>query len=345
MNPNYTVPIIPQNLSKQETIIQIAEVLDHLTNVTEGIFTQVQKRLNSNKGKLADISERVEVVKKKINKLKGAKKGYAGLFNSTSAYEPLDKLQFYHVNIPSDNKKEKLEGLGEIPLDINCVNDLLLYNTGKNLYKNFVIADALKGPQNIREEEDRDYRALDVPLDLPDLPGIADDLHYENEIGPGIAPSAVVTPNIIENIVDLPAIVQSEPEPKEADIPTPPPFEELPESVPKQSVDVQVELSSEIPKPPEVTEPKINLPPQNDMRSSLMEAIRSRGFGKSKITDGDLMADLRLKLLDRRKGISGTKKPEVVDPDSTLGKISAMIPPPEPKNDVESTSNDEEDWE
>lgn len=57
------------------------------------------------------------------------------------------------------------------------------------------------------------------------------------------------------------------------------------------------------------------------------------------------MADLHLKLSMRRKGISGTKKQEnSVDPDSTLGKISAMIPPPEPKTDIDSNSNDE-DWE
>lgn len=57
------------------------------------------------------------------------------------------------------------------------------------------------------------------------------------------------------------------------------------------------------------------------------------------------MADLHLKLSMRRKGISGTKKNEnSVDPDSTLGKISAMIPPPEPTNDIDTNSNDE-DWE
>lgn len=58
------------------------------------------------------------------------------------------------------------------------------------------------------------------------------------------------------------------------------------------------------------------------------------------------MADLHSKLFMRRKGISGTKKAaeNAVDPETTLGRISAMIPPPEPKNDVESTSNDEEEW-
>lgn len=58
------------------------------------------------------------------------------------------------------------------------------------------------------------------------------------------------------------------------------------------------------------------------------------------------MADLHKKLFMRRKGISGMKKTDenLIDPKSTLGKISAMIPSPENTN-VESTSNDEEDWE
>lgn len=364
MNPNYSVPLIPQNLNKHETIVQIAEVLNHLTNVTESIFNLVEKRLEINKSKLTDISQRVEVVNKKINKLKGAKKAtqvfsssrypasetfreYVSAFSDApplelkrhkvkskhlpSTYEPLDKLQFYHVNVFSDKKQEKLEGLGDIPEDVNCVNNLLLYNSGKNLYKNFVIADALKGPRNIKEEDDNDITdigpaphsiserstltksttqnyfytpqigevpALDVPLDLPDLPGIADDLHYVSEVGPGIAPSAVVTPNIIEN-VDLPVIVQSEPEPKEPDLPNvslpppPPPIIELPKPPPAeidptpepQLISKKIE---DLPKPPEVKEetqlPKTDVPPQNDVRSSLMEAIRKAGgSGKAKL--------------------------------------------------------------
>ncbi|KAJ8980575.1 hypothetical protein NQ317_018702 [Molorchus minor] len=433
MNPNYKVPIIPENLSKHETIVQIAEVLDHLTNITEGIFYQVQKRLESNKNKLSDISSRAESVQRKVNNLKGAKKAtqvfssskypatdvyreYVSIFSDTppvelkrhkvkpkaisTAYSPLDKLQFFHVNI-SSSKKDKLEGLGDIPEDLSCVNDLLLYNTGKNLYKNFVIVDALKEPQSIKEEDEIDISnigpapysisdrstvkksvtknyfyspqigevpALDVPLDLPDLPGIADDLHYESAMEPGIAPSAVFIQTNMENIIDLPAVVQNEGESKEEDIPNvvlpppPPPLEvQKPHSPVKETVKTQSEeVKVELPKPPEpeINAPKQDFVQQTNARSNLMEAIRQAG-GKGKAnlrsvhqettkttsnSDGDLMADLRSKLLDRRKGISGKKNVENVDPESTLGKISAMIPPPEPTNDVESTSNDEEDW-
>lgn len=357
MNATYSVPLIPQNLNKHETIIQIAEVLNHLTNVTENIFNIVEKRLENNKSKLTDISHRVNVVNKKINKLKGAKKAtqvfsssrypasetfreYVSAFSDApllelkrhkvkskhlpSTYEPLDKLQFYHVGVSSDNKQEKLEGLGDIPEDIHNVNNLLLYNSGKNLYKNFIITDVLKGPRNVKEEDDNDITdigpaphsisersiltksttqnyfytpqigevpALDVPLDLPDLPGIADDLHYDSEVGPGIAPSAVVTPNIIEN-VDLPIIVQNEPEAKEAELPNinlpppPPPAIQLPKlpaendsvSPPQPSPE---KVKEDLPKPPEMEQqiqlPKTDVPPQNDVRSNLMEAIRRAG--------------------------------------------------------------------
>lgn len=57
------------------------------------------------------------------------------------------------------------------------------------------------------------------------------------------------------------------------------------------------------------------------------------------------MADLHKKLFMRRKGISGVKKTEenMIDPNTALGKISAMIPAPDETN-FASTSNDEEDW-
>nr|XP_023024255.1 WASH complex subunit 1 [Leptinotarsa decemlineata] len=437
MDSKYSVPIIPQNLYKHETIVQIADVLDHLSNITDEIFSQINKRLESSTEKLSDISHRVDIVNKKINTLKGAKKAtqvfssskypatnvykeYTSVFHDSapielkrhnvklksipSTYEPVDKLQFYHVNVNNKNKK-KMEGLGGVPQDIDFVNDLLLYNSGKNLYKHFVISDALKGPQNIREAEENiseigaapysiserstmirsraqsyfyapqieEVPALDVPLDLPDLPGIADDLHYDSELGPGIAPSADISQTVLELELEssaLPTINQIETELEKEDIPVsnlpplpPPPPEELPKPPPEPKPANDEEIK-EIKNQPEVVLRNHIPPPQDDMRSSLMEAIRNAGGkGKAKLKPveenkkpavkvvpqgGDLMADLHNKLFMRRKGISGAKQPQEnsIDADSTLSRISAMIPPPDPRQEqeVESTSNDE-DWE
>ncbi|KAG5880801.1 hypothetical protein JTB14_030819 [Gonioctena quinquepunctata] len=323
MDSKYSVPIVPQNLYKNETIVQIADVLEHLTNITDTIFSHINKRLESSTEKLSNISHRVDIVNKKINTLKGAKKAtqvfssskypannvykeYTSIFydavpmelkkhsvklkNISSAHEPVDKLQFYHVNVKS-SKESKLEGLG-----------------------------------------------------------IADDLHYDDDdLGPGIAPSADIIRSIIDiENSDLPPISQNETELEKEDIP----ITNLPPLPPPPPV---VELPKPPPEPQKPSDEVKEEPPK-----SLMEEIRNAGGkGKAKLKSvekkgppvkvnqgGDLMADLHNKLFMRRKGISGAKPPQenYADAESTLSRISAMIPPPEPRNEAESTSNDE-DWE
>ncbi|XP_044257228.1 WASH complex subunit 1 [Tribolium madens] len=424
MNHVYKVPVIPQNLNKQETIVQVAEVLNHLTNVTDDILKHINNRIESSSKKLSNISERVDKVKMKINKLNGAKKAtqvfssckypasdtnqpYISIFSDVKPPEltrhkvkqkkvvfndeHVDKLYIYHVKLKKNENKETFGGLGEIPKDSECVNDLLLYNSGKNLYTNFVMSDPLENSQQIKEQEHNDSSsigaapysiserstltrsstqnyfytpnlgevpALDVPLDLPDLPNIADDLRYDTELGPGIAPSVTTTPNI----PDLPVIEQANTQLKEdspeVELPPPPP-----PSIPIEKIEQRIPDKVETPKPPtpppeQLEEPpKITELPQLDVRASLMEAIRKAGGAKNlkststershttakPVSGGDLMADLHAKLSMRRKGISGTKKQETVDASSALEKISAMIPPPIRTESNENNAEDE-DW-
>ncbi|EFA12024.2 WAS protein family homolog 1-like Protein [Tribolium castaneum] len=263
--------------------------------------------------------------------------------------EHLDKLYIYHVKLKKNENKETFGGLGEIPKDSECVNDLLLYNSGKNLYTNFVMSDPLEISQQIKEQDHNDSSsigaapfsiserstltrsstqnyfytpnlgevpALDVPLDLPDLPNIADDLRYDTELGPGIAPSVTTTPNI----PDLPTIEPANPQPKEdfpeIELPPPPtPAKEIEEQVPEM-----------------LKRPNRPHHPLN----------REQTTAKP-VTGGDLMADLHAKLSMRRKGISGTKKQESLDASSALEKISAMIPPPIRSESNENNTEDE-DW-
>ncbi|XP_017770487.1 PREDICTED: WAS protein family homolog 1 [Nicrophorus vespilloides] len=422
MQPQYEVPLIPQNLRGEENIIQTAEAINYLSDVTTDIFNRVQERIELYKKRIDDITTRINTSSGKLDRLTGAKKAtqvfssskypaadinttYKSIFSSGKPLpikkfahqyknlqikdEPHDTLQLYHVKVQDSNNKEILVGLGPAPKDIDAVNDMLLYNTGKNLYSNYVHSDSLIMNKSCKEEDIKDVSdigaaphsiadkksihkpigetffyspdlgnvpTINVPLDLPDLPGIADDLRYETESDPSIAPSIATTPNV----PDLPAIVHE-------DIVLP----KIEESV----VEKHIEEPKQIELPPVVTPEVIEQPkvvekveppketvkktrPDSDARASLMEAIRQAG-GTKKLrqavdvekssntaapSGGDLMADLHAKLSMRRKGISGNKPAEDLGASSVLNKLSAMIPPPL-VNDDSSNRNSDDEWE
>lgn len=187
---------------------------------------------------------------------------------------------------------------------------------------------------------------LDLPFDLPDLPGIANDLRYEcTEAKQRIAPSLEM---VVESLPDLDDLIKDSTKSKSIpnknnnqdnltlnnmstmQSPPPPPPPSIKFAPPPPPP----------PPPPTVSEPsKISTEKPSamaDTRSELMAAIRNAGgLGKaqlkraaapltnnvdeknvSKINShdikaktggGDLMADLHNKLLMRRKGISGAK--------------------------------------
>ncbi|CAG9765920.1 unnamed protein product [Ceutorhynchus assimilis] len=448
MNSQYTIDTVPQNLSKEETIVQIVEVLDHLKSVTQDIFSRIDKRLTQNTDKLTNISTRIDVAANKINTLKDDKKAktvfssskypaidvnrdYHSIFKDApkiervrhevkykkyvSTYEPLSKLQFYHVKMPHKENIRVSDGLGEVPVDTKCINDLLLFNTGKNVYKDFKFSDSLKGPEITNNKEQystselgpappsvsqrssmqginkenyfytpkvEELPALDVPWDLPDLPGIADDVRYEIDSGINIAPSAM---NSQIADLDLPNILDDDKSIVEESAPPPPPplevIPELPIHMPANpAIEVEanktpVEAPTIVDSGPKVVEePSVNVPPpplpvvtlpENNSRANLMDAIRKAGGSlkanlkktgdqpqntKNAPTSGDLMADLHSKLLMRRKGIQGDKKADsgnssLSTADSAFQRLSSIIPPPLKSSDVGSVvSTDDEAW-
>uniref|UniRef100_A0A4W2ID93 WASH complex subunit 1 n=1 Tax=Bos indicus x Bos taurus TaxID=30522 RepID=A0A4W2ID93_BOBOX len=138
-----------------------------------------------------------------------------------------EKLKFFPVcvNTKPEPEDEAEEGLGGLPSNISSVSSLLLFNTTENLYKKYVFLDPLAGavtkthvmlgaeteeklfdaPLSISRREQLERQVpenyfyvpdlgqvpdIDVPSYLPDLPGVADDLMYSADLGPGIAPSA-----------------------------------------------------------------------------------------------------------------------------------------------------------
>lgn len=262
------------------------------------------------------------------------------------SYDLKDKLQFFHMKIKSKLLRKNVEvtpgeGLGSLPNDLDSVSSLLLFNTSENLYKKYVMLDPLglvtktkqiledegkkeieAAPQTMLQNDQTEYKTganyfysptleevpqLDMPLDLPDLPGIAGDLRYSVDSGPSIAPSVTTTPAISE----LPSLFPDSPSPSADSAvpgashppPPPPPPPILPEISPTSpsapvaavlkpeplvKVDSPQEpqkVSSSLIQDPPILESKVDSGGQGgDARANLMEAIRNAGgSGKARL--------------------------------------------------------------
>ncbi|WAR26795.1 WASH1-like protein [Mya arenaria] len=147
------------------------------------------------------------------------------------------KLQYYHVKSGRRKKGDgnKGEGLGGLPKKIPSVSSLLLFNTSENPYKKYVMLDPLgvvtktrtaleeegsmmaEAPNTIKTNEELqrlqadnyfyvpgigEVPELDVPVALPNLLGVADDVMYSAELGDSIAPSVMGG-----NMPELPSVV------------------------------------------------------------------------------------------------------------------------------------------
>ncbi|XP_063641441.1 putative WAS protein family homolog 4 isoform X1 [Pan troglodytes] len=328
-----------------------------------------------------------------------------------------EKLKYFPVCVstkpgPEDDAEE---GLGGLPSNISSVSSLLLFNTTENLYKKYVFLDPLAGavtkthvmlgaeteeklfdaPLSISKREQLEQQVpenyfyvpdlgqvpeIDVPSYLPDLPGIANDLMYSADLGPGIAPSAPGT------IPELPTFHTEVAEPLKADLqdgvltappppPPPPPAPEVLASAPPLPPSTAAPVgqgarqddSSSSASPSVQGAPREVVDPSGG-RATLLESIRQAGgIGKAKLRSvkerklekkkqkeqeqvratsqgGDLMSDLFNKLVMRRKGISGKGPGAGEGPGGAFARVSDSIPPLPPPQQPQA-EEDEDDWE
>lgn len=314
-----------------------------------------------------------------------------------------DKLKFYSVNDENEDTVSvnkdlcRMKGLGNLPDDIKYINSLLLFNSNENLYKNYVLSNPYitkvttgKQVENIEnknkpvftlpldDSEDQfnysytpvyeEVPTIDVPADLPDLPGIAGDSQFFKEEKNNVDEPDICKPS---SVVDLPS------------------FDEL--------NNFQSEVSSNnsssttlpvitIPSEPEQSSSIIEVPTQNkvnhieDVNSSvksdqnvnkmyndninthsvLMDEIRNAGGLKKaklrsvsdmktndeRVPAEGLMADLHKKLAMRRQGISGNNKQNDSSLEGVIYRMASTMLPPDPESDSEPDKDDdtENDW-
>lgn len=238
-----------------------------------------------------------------------------------------DKLQFYNVHVDTRKKKTEglhREGLGGLPKTLPSVSSLLLFNTSENLYKKYVMLDPLgvvtktrtaideetdlaDAPSTItqREELQRQQNEsffympdigevpeITVPDFLPNLLGVADDLSYSADMGPSIAPSVAIIPDLpsVEpdagTLPDMPGVappIDGAPPPPSAAPPPPPPSAAPPPPPPPPPPPDAAPPPppppppSEAPPPPPPGEVPAEIAAPSDGRSSLLDAIRKAG--------------------------------------------------------------------
>lgn len=430
----YKVNIVPNDLSTEETVYQIADSLDNLNEIVDDVFNKLLSRIQSNIDRSEKLMRRIEVSKEKVDQLSKIKKAikvfspakypsciqhkyYQSVFGkdpynyvpkpyylSTTQQKPpneddlQEKLHFFHVKMGKLQTKPRFEKrtLRDVIQNISTVGELLIFNTDESPYfgpqsktinyieQNRANQSKAKGildaaPSTITNREhvlktDVDeylytpgmghVPELEMPLDLPHLPGIAGDLQLTMANDKAIAPSVVTSPTDVEIITELPDInIEVQVLPDIPDIPdsmdvtpnvevVPPPPPPPPPALPAQ-VEVLVDVKADVRAPTPAS------PPPGNAHSSLMAAIRlAGGAGKaglkpaassastptkmSKPNGGDLMADLHAKLSMRRRGISGAERG--VSGDSMLHALARIIPDSGEQSTPQQSSGDE-DWE
>lgn len=275
----YNIPVIQPDLRHEETIIQTANVLEHLSNIVNEVFDKIDARIARNVAKTVELNQRIGVANEKVQSVVGINKAIkifspakypaTNIFSDIpmtfsesnrsnislntnytveSGLEPVghrditEKIECYSVRPVKRHYATISEGLGPFAAEIESINQLLLFNEPQLVYGDggagrgssdaygrnqrasqqaeptpaskleaapLSISNRRMGSKKMHESlfytpGMTEAPQIDVPDDLPDLPGIADDIAFDIS---GIDELPIV-PTLISNwnLPDLPAV-------------------------------------------------------------------------------------------------------------------------------------------
>lgn len=70
----YKVNLIPNDLSIEETVLQIADTLDNMNCIVDDVFSRIMTRINQNMEKTSKLQNRIELSRSKVDNLVGMQK-------------------------------------------------------------------------------------------------------------------------------------------------------------------------------------------------------------------------------------------------------------------------------
>ncbi len=123
--------VIPQELRREETLVQIAEAIAEVNKISEDLLSRVSDRMSVCHTKLRDINARTRVAEAKITKLKGSKKAITVLApakypesleysNSELIFDSLLHLEQQQSSQPPKNPNHVIQC--KLPAHVNPVN-------------------------------------------------------------------------------------------------------------------------------------------------------------------------------------------------------------------------------
>ena len=89
----YSVPLVPNDLRREEAILQICDALEYVDKVANDIFARIGARVAENHTRLKAVNERVALAEAKIDAIKGSKK--ATKVFSAPKYPAVSEEQHY----------------------------------------------------------------------------------------------------------------------------------------------------------------------------------------------------------------------------------------------------------
>lgn len=296
------------------------------------------------------------------------------VFTTQSVNSLITFVNNENILLNEPTPKERIRD--QAPLDERDISDTTDFSRFSTLLKS-KHGDEFQYFPNMNQAPD-----VELPKDLPNLTGIADDISFtasdQDLIVPSLAKMNIVNelPNVSDLIIkadESKRSTEAVQKSKEAPTVEPNPLASVPPPPPPPIPSNFIPMPP--PAPPQMKATEISQPKQQQVqdsggeaRSSLMQAIRNAG-GKSKLKSvpaadeqepvnkskphaapaGNLMDEMKAKMELRRRGIAGTKQAKKEEAGSSmnfgiLGKVSTLIPPPATDSDDTGDSSSDNDW-
>ena len=240
MEEGYQVPLLPNDLRREETILHVVGALTHLSKVSNDIFGKIGAKCDEFQEKISGINQRIDIANTKLEVLKETKK--ATVVFSSARYPGKDKAEDFRnifsvldrplsyappkqvvgervqeygsgtlqskllmVSVKARHEDTRIpDGVGSLPKDLSCAGALTIYNTAESPWTAGQKSDPLAVRSRGRRQEEEEEAAEERGITGGDgVVGREDAMFYSPDLGdlPDFdLPEDLMLPNIAQDL-------------------------------------------------------------------------------------------------------------------------------------------------